>query len=65
MIANRKLNRSQFTLVKNLDHMRALNNIRSAAEVFCNPEDIMMIVDGDDQLVGRQVFKLFNSVFQK
>lgn len=25
----------------------------------------MIIVDGDDQLVGKQVFKLFNSVFQK
>ena len=25
----------------------------------------MMIVDGDDQLVGRQVFKLYNAVFQK
>ena len=24
-----------------------------------------MIVDGDDELLGRQVFKLFNSVFQK
>jgi hypothetical protein len=25
----------------------------------------MMIIDGDDQLVGKQVFKLFNAVFQK
>jgi hypothetical protein len=25
----------------------------------------MIIVDGDDQLVGKQVFKLFNAVFQK
>jgi hypothetical protein len=24
-----------------------------------------MIVDGDDELVGRQVFKLFSAVFQK
>lgn len=24
-----------------------------------------MIVDGDDELIGRQVLKLFNSVFQK
>lgn len=24
-----------------------------------------MIVDGDDELVGRQVLKLFNAVFQK
>ena len=24
-----------------------------------------MIVDGDDELIGRQVFKLFNSQFQE
>jgi hypothetical protein len=25
----------------------------------------MMVVDGDDELVGKQVFKLFNAVFQE
>lgn len=36
-----------------------------AAQKYCQPKDIMIIVDGDDQLVGKQVFKLFNSAFQK
>lgn len=45
--------------------MKAMHNIRTAAIQHCNPKDIMIIVDGDDQLVGKQVFKLYNAVFQK
>jgi hypothetical protein len=59
------LNNRQFLLVKNANQMKALNNIRTAAVTYCNPDDIMIIVDGDDQLIGKQVFKLFNAVFQK
>jgi len=25
----------------------------------------MMVVDGDDELIGRQVLKLFNAIFQE
>jgi len=39
-------------------------NLRWAATSFCKPDDIFMIVDGDDELLGRQVLKLFNAVFQ-
>ena len=45
--------------------MKAMYNIRNAAKSHCDPKDIMIIVDGDDQLIGKQVFKLFNAVFQK
>ena len=41
-----------------------MNNIRRAAQQFCKPNEIFMIVDGDDELLGSQVFKVFNSVFQ-
>ena len=40
-------------------------NLRKAAMEYCQPEEIFVIVDGDDELLGRQVFKLFNSVFQR
>ena len=40
-------------------------NILSAAKDFCRPSDILVVVDGDDELIGRQVLKLLNSVFQK
>lgn len=40
-------------------------NLRMAAIDYCKPEDIYIIADGDDELLGKQVFKLFNAVFQK
>lgn len=41
-----------------------MSNLRKAALEYCQAHQIYMIVDGDDQLVGRNVFKLFNSQFQ-
>ncbi len=40
-------------------------NLRRAAKEFCRPYEIFLIVDGDDELIGRQVLKLYNSIFQK
>jgi hypothetical protein len=42
-----------------------LHNIRTAAFDNCKPNEILMIVDGDDELIGRQVLKLFNAVYQE
>ena len=39
-------------------------NFYWAAHEFCKPYEIFMIVDGDDELIGKQVFKLFNSIYQ-
>lgn len=32
---------------------------------YCNPGEVMIIVDGDDALIGRQVFAVLNAVYQK
>ena len=42
-----------------------MKNIHWAANNFCKPYEIFMIVDGDDQIVGKQVFKLFNAIYQE
>ena len=41
----------------------ALPNILDAAHNFCRPYELFMVIDGDDYLLGKQVFKLFSSVF--
>ena len=41
----------------------ALQNILDSANNFCMPHDILMVIDGDDFLLGKQVFKLFNAAF--
>jgi glycosyltransferase involved in cell wall biosynthesis len=59
-----KIPRDKFIMIKNTEQKRAMPNLRRAARELCKPEDIFIIVDGDDELVGRQVLKLFNAVFQ-
>ena len=42
----------------------ATYNIRLAAHEFCQPDEIFVLVDGDDELVGRNVFRLLNSAYK-
>lgn len=48
------------TLVVNKENTKALNNIYKAAHYYCKKNEIMLIVDGDDYLIGTQVLKLLN-----
>lgn len=41
----------------------ALPNILDAAYNFCRPEEIFIVIDGDDYLLGKLAFKLFNAAF--
>lgn len=50
---------------KNSERKMALPNILDAAYNYCNPEDIFMIIDGDDYLLGKYVFKLFNAAYSR
>lgn len=58
------VNSSRYEVIIHTDRKYSVNNIRNASRNFCKPEDILIIIDGDDELLGRQVLKLFNSVFQ-
>lgn len=39
-------------------------NIFTAVSNYCKDNDIVVLVDGDDELIGRYVFKLLNAVYQ-
>jgi hypothetical protein len=36
-----------------------------AAHEYCQPGEVMLLIDGDDALIGRQAFALLNAVYQK
>lgn len=42
-----------------------MTNIYYAVHKFCDFNQMLMIVDGDDELVGTQVLKTVNAVYQK
>lgn len=51
-------------IVINQERKMAMPNLHWAATEFCKPYEIFMIIDGDDELIGKQVFKHFSSIFQ-
>lgn len=52
-------------MIRNLERKFALPNLRDAAMNFCKSEQIFLVVDGDDELIGKQVFRLYNTLFQR
>lgn len=52
-------------LIRNKERMTAIPNIYKAASEYCDKDDILALVDGDDELLGVNVFKVFNSVYTR
>ncbi len=60
-----KLEGAKVAVVANKQREGSARNIRKAAVEHCQPEEIVAVVDGDDELIGRQVLKVFNAVYQE
>ena len=43
----------------------ALENIYKGVHEYCSEDSIVMAVDGDDELIGRNVLKAFNAAHQQ
>ena len=52
-------------LIKGLKHRTALENIYYGIHKYCDFNQMSFIIDGDDEIVGTQVFKLYNALYQK
>lgn len=50
----------KISFLRNKEKKFSTYNIRHAAQDYCQKKEIMVILDGDDELVGRYVFKLLN-----
>lgn len=51
------------TLLRNKDKKYATYNIKEGVQK-CGQRDVVVLVDGDDELVSRQVFKLVSAAYQ-
>lgn len=47
----------------NFQQLGVLANMYLWIKKFCNSDDIIVIVDADDKVIGRQSLKIFNSVY--
>jgi hypothetical protein len=54
-----------YTIVDNKKNQGNSHNIYLAGNNLCKPGEIMVLVDGDDTIIGRQVFSLLNAYYQQ
>jgi hypothetical protein len=52
-------------VLKNYKKMTNLPNLHRAITQHCDPSDIIVTVDGDDELLGRYALKVINHFYQK
>lgn len=51
------------TYIQNINRTFATYNIINSAFNFCDADDVQVRIDGDDILLGRNVFSLLNAVY--
>lgn len=55
---------NRINFIRTLKKKYATYNILNAAFNYCKKDSILVLVDGDDQLIGKQVFKFINAIYQ-
>lgn len=60
-----KFPKSRLQFVQNLQRNFASYNIINAAFNFCHEDDVQMLIDGDDQFIGKHALQVMNSAYQK
>jgi hypothetical protein len=61
----RNFPKDKVVLLRNKIHRTALENIYYAVHKYCDYNQIFYILDGDDEIVGTQVFKMMNALYQQ
>ncbi len=54
---------NRLRIIKNAEKVGALGNRDSTTRNYCQPGDIVMDIDGDDAIIGKQVFNLYNHIY--
>ncbi len=60
-----KFPQDRIKYVQNLKRNYATYNIINAAFSYCHENDIQMLIDGDDEFIGRYAFQVMNSAYQQ
>ena len=56
--------KNKVTIVENRQRVYSLANRYKAITQYCNEDEIIIDIDADDELIGSQVLKLFNALYQ-
>ncbi len=61
----RGVSKQKAVLIRNKKHVSALPNVYYGIHKYCDYNQIFYTIDGDDEIIGTQVFKLFNALYQQ
>ena len=50
--------------VRNRKQMFTTHNFLNAAFNYCDDDEVQLLIDGDDELIGREAFSVMNSAYQ-
>lgn len=59
-----KFSPERYSFIRNKKRLSAVPNINKAIKNYCSKEDIVVLVGGDDELLGKLVFKIINVIYQ-
>ena len=59
------IEKSSFIFIENKERKTALENIYIATHSYCSTDSVAMVVDADDELIGKNVLKVFNAAYQQ
>lgn len=63
-LRRRNISTQRAVVLKNNRREGSLANIHHAVHNYCKDYTVTIEVDGDDELIGNYVFKLFNAIYQ-
>lgn len=60
-----QINPERYVYISNPTRKTAMENLYSAITKHCSEDSIVINLDGDDELIGKNVFKIFNANYQR
>jgi hypothetical protein len=56
--------KNKIKIIKNNQHVGTLGNIHMHGKNYCRENDIIIVMQSEDNLIGTQNFQILNSVYQ-
>lgn len=56
--------KNKVKIIRNLQHLGIMANIHIYIKKYCGADDIVIICDADDSIIGIQTFQALNSIFK-
>lgn len=60
-----QISKEKYVYIENKVRHTALENIYTATHFYCSQDSVVLNLDGDDEFIGKNVLKMFNTGYQR